>query len=48
MASSILKSYPTRFLFLICAIAAAFLIVNYRILIKRDFQLLRANTTFSK
>jgi len=45
MRSRIIHSYPARLLFLIGAIAAALLIVNYRLFIKRDFQLFRANTT---
>lgn len=43
MKSRIIQSYPARLGFLIGAIAAAILIVNYRLFIKRDFELLRAN-----
>lgn len=43
MARRIIYSYPARLLFILCAIVAALLIINYRLLIRRDFQLLRAN-----
>ncbi|MDP4721411.1 MAG: hypothetical protein NWS48_09295 [Akkermansiaceae bacterium] len=43
MKNRILSSYPARFLFLAAAIVAALLIVNYRVLILRDFHLLSAN-----
>lgn len=45
MSRRIIHSYPARLLFVIGAIAAAFLIVNYRLFIKRDSHLLRANRT---
>ena len=43
MTSPIIHSYPVRLLFVAPAIAGAIIAVSYRVLIKRDFQLLRAN-----
>lgn len=44
MRNRIIHSYPARLAFLVGAVAIALLIVQYRILIKRDVQLVRANS----
>ena len=43
MLHRIIHSYPARLAFVIGAVAAAILIIQYRILVKRDIQFLRAN-----
>ena len=43
MAKRIISSYPVRFAFVVAALAAAVVIIHYQLLVKRDFNLLRAN-----
>ncbi|WP_386820578.1 hypothetical protein [Luteolibacter algae] len=45
MQQRFLQSYTARLLFLLGAIIAALLIVQYRLLFKRDFHLFKANLT---
>lgn len=44
MRQRIIHSNPARLAFVICAVAAAVLIIHYRILVKRDDRILRANS----
>ncbi len=44
MRQRIIHSYSARLAFVICAVAAAVLSIHYRILVKRDERLLRANS----
>lgn len=43
MRNRLIHSYPARLVFVVGAVAVALLIIQYRILIKRDVRLLRAN-----
>ena len=43
MTQRFIHSYPVRFAFVVGAIAAAVVIVHYRLLVKRDIHLIRAN-----
>jgi hypothetical protein len=43
MTQRLIHSYPVRFVFVVGAVAAAVVIVHYRLLVKKDFHLLRAN-----
>lgn len=47
MRRRLIHSYPARFLFLVTAIVAALLLIIYRVLIKRDLQILSPNVTSS-
>lgn len=44
MKTRILSSYTARLFFMVAAIFAALLIVNYRVFILRDFHLFSANS----
>ena len=44
MRQRIIHSNPVRLAFVICAVATAVLIIHYRILVKGDKRLLRANS----
>ena len=44
MTQCFLRSYPVRFAFVLGAIAATIVIVYYHILVKKDFNLFRANS----
>lgn len=43
MAKRIMSSYPMRFAFVLAAVVAAMAIIHYRLLVKGDSNLLRAN-----
>ncbi|QTN31563.1 hypothetical protein HZ994_04225 [Akkermansiaceae bacterium] len=43
MIQRVISSYPMRFAFVVGALATALLIVHYRLLLKRDTSLFRAN-----
>ncbi len=43
MTQRIIRSYPVRLVFVVGAVVAAVLIIHYRLLVKRDFNLVRAN-----
>lgn len=42
MRQRIIHSHPARLAFVVCAVAAAVLIIHYRILVKGDKRILRA------
>lgn len=43
MTQRFINSYPVRFVFVVGALATAVVIVHYRLIVKRDIQIFRAN-----